>query len=121
MHSALLFTPIPQSNASKIYTLPRKNTLKQSLPNLQLVIRQQDQAFDKQCILPVNKAEVAVSGKSSSYINYYITDMCHKTHLYPDSAYSFSFDHILESFNIKPKCNNRQDLVNKIRYFESQT
>ena len=136
MHSALLFTPIPQSNASKIYTLPRKNTLKQSLPNLQLVIRQQDQAFDKQCILPVNKAEVAVSGKSSSYINYYITDMCHKTHHYPDSAYSFSFDHILQPLNIcvahrpirtpainyiKPKCNNRQELVNKIRYLESQT
>ena len=58
-----------------------ENTLKQNLTNLQLVIRQQDQTFDKQCILPVNKAEVAVSGKSSSYINYYITDMCHKTSL----------------------------------------
>ena len=73
-----------------------ENTLKQNLTNLQLVIRQQDQAFDKQCILPVNKAEVAVSGKSSSYINYYITDMCHKTHHYPDSAYSFSS---ITSFN----------------------
>ena len=35
--------------------------LKQSFLTLQFLIRQQDQEFDQQCILPVNKPAVAVS------------------------------------------------------------
>ena len=61
--------------------------LKQSFLTLQLVIRQQDQEFDQQCILPVNKAAMAVSDKWSSHITYY---KCHNSHHYPNSAYSFS-------------------------------
>ena len=61
--------------------------LKQSFLTLQLVKRQQDQEFDQQCILPVNKAAMAVSDKWSSHITYY---KCHNSHHYPNSAYSFS-------------------------------
>ena len=67
--------------------------LKQSSLTLQLVIRQQDEEFDQQCILPVNKAAVAVSDKLSSHINYY---KCHNSHHYPNTAYSFSS---ITSFN----------------------
>ena len=58
--------------------------LKQSSLTLQLVIRQQDQEFYQKCILPVNKAAVAVSDKLSSRINYY---KCHTSHHYPNTAF----------------------------------
>ena len=85
LHFALLFTPIPQSNANKIYTLLR--IVKTSFLTLQLVIRQQDQEFEKQSILPVNKAAVAVSEKSSSYLTHY---KCHSSHHNSNGAYSFA-------------------------------
>ena len=67
--------------------------LKQSFLTLQLVIRQQDQEFDQQCILPVNRAAMAVSDKWSSHITYY---KCHNSHHHPNSAYSFSHPSILK-------------------------
>ena len=106
--------------------------LKQSFLTLQLVIRQQDQEFDQQCILPVNKAEMAVSDKFSSHITYY---KCHNSHHYPNSAYSFSHPSTLKYLrstqtdkerpqsmikDITSKSNNTQDLGNKIRYLKSQ-
>ena len=91
LHFALLFTPIPRSNANKIYTLPR--IVKTSFLTLQFLIRQQDQEFDQQCILPVNKAAVAVSDKLSSHITDY---KCHNSYHNPNRAYSFSS---ITSFN----------------------
>ena len=104
--------------------------LKQSFLTLQLVIRQQDQEFDQQCILPVNKAAVAVSDKFSSHIAYY---KCHNSHHHPNSAYSFSHPAILKHLrdtqtdkerpqsmikDITSRSNNTQDLSNKIRYLK---
>ena len=97
--------------------------LKQSFLTLQLVIRQQDQEFDQQCILPVNKAAMAVSDKWSSHITYY---KCHNSHHYPNSAYSFSHPSTLKYLrstqtdkerpqsmikDITSKSNNTQDQV----------
>ena len=106
--------------------------LKQSFLTLQWVIRQQDQEFDQQCILQVNKAAMAVSDKWSSHITYY---KCHNSHHYPNSAYSFSHPSTLKYLrstqtdkerlqsmikDITSKSNNTQDLGNKIRYLKSQ-
>ena len=49
----------------------------QSFQNLQVVKRQQVEEFARWLIFPISQAAVAVSEKSSLYINYY---KCHKTH-----------------------------------------
>ena len=50
----------------------------QSFQNLQVVKQQQVEEFAKRLIFPISQAAVAVSEKSSLYINYFKR---HKTHL----------------------------------------
>ena len=49
----------------------------QSFQNLQLVKQQQVEEFARRLIFPISQAAVAVSEKSSLYVNYF---KCHKTH-----------------------------------------
>ena len=49
----------------------------QSFQNLQVVKRQQVEEFAERLIFPISQAAVAVSEKSSLYINCF---KCHKTH-----------------------------------------
>ena len=81
------FFPYQYYNETRPKFILCQGSLKQSFLNLQLVIRQQGQEFDKQFILLVNWAAVAVSGKSSLYINYY---KCHNSNHNSNDAYSFS-------------------------------
>ena len=48
-----------------------------SFQNLQVVKRQQVEEFTRRLIFPISQAAVAVSEKSSLYINYF---KCHMTH-----------------------------------------
>ena len=49
----------------------------QSFQNLQVVKRQQVEEFAKRLIFPISRPAVAISEKSSLYINYF---KCHKTY-----------------------------------------
>ena len=49
----------------------------QSFQNVQVVKRQPVEEFAERLIFPISQAAVAVSEKSSLYINYF---KCHKTH-----------------------------------------
>ena len=49
----------------------------QSFQNLQVVKRQQVEEFAERLIFPISRPAVAISEKSSIYINYF---NCHKTH-----------------------------------------
>ena len=49
----------------------------QSFQNLQVVKRQQVEEFAKRIIFPIGRPAVAISEKSSLYINYF---KCHKTY-----------------------------------------
>ena len=49
----------------------------QSFQNLQVVKRQQVEEFAGRLIFPISQAAVAVSEKSSLYINYFMYHMTH--------------------------------------------
>ena len=74
-HSAFSFTPVPRSNANRIYKF--HVLVKQSFQNLQVVKRQRVGELARRLIYTIIQAAVSVSVKYSLYKSYF---KCLKTH-----------------------------------------
>ena len=86
----------------------------QSFQNLQVVKRQQVEEFAKRLIFPISRPAVAISEKSSIYINYF---KCHKTHFRSDEGLTFETSALkLLTYLIRYRLYRDPNPISKVAY-----